>query len=76
MSSLPANILGLHDRGRIAPGMIADLVLFDPARVQDHATFTKPLVYSTGIDVVIINGHLVLDAGHMVDYRAGRVLRH
>lgn len=76
MSSLPANILGLHERGRIAPGMIADLVLFDPARVQDHATFTKPLVYSTGIDVVIINGHLVLDSGPVIDYHAGRVLRH
>lgn len=76
MSSLPANILGLHDRGRIAPGMIADLVLFDPARVQDHATYTKPLVYSTGIDEVIINGRLVLDGGRVIDYRAGRVLRH
>lgn len=76
MSSLPANILGLHDRGRIAPGMIADLLLFDPAKVQDHATFTKPLVYSTGIDVVIINGRLVIDAGTVLDYRAGRVLRH
>ncbi len=76
MSSLPANILGLHERGRIAPGMIADLVLFDPAKVQDHATFTKPLVYSTGIDDVIINGRLVLDTGRMIDYGAGRVLRH
>ena len=71
MSSLPANILGLHERGRIAPGMIADLVLFDPAKVQDHATFTKPLVYSTGIDVVIINGRLVLDAGHHDRLRCG-----
>jgi N-acyl-D-aspartate/D-glutamate deacylase len=56
--------------------MIADLVVFDPAKVQDRATYTKPLVYSTGIDVVIVNGRLVLDADHVVDSRAGRVLRH
>jgi len=75
MSSLPANILGLADRGRIAPGMIADLVVFDPARVQDHATFTRPLVYSTGIDEVIVNGRVVLDGARVTDYGAGRVLR-
>jgi N-acyl-D-aspartate/D-glutamate deacylase len=76
MSSLPANILGLRDRGRIAPGMMADLVLFDPATVQDKATYTRPLVYSTGIDAVVINGRVVLDADRMADYRAGRVLHH
>jgi N-acyl-D-amino-acid deacylase len=76
MTSLPANILSLHDRGRIAPGMAADLVMFDPAKIQDRATFTKPLVYSTGIDLVVVNGRLVLDGDHVRDYTAGRVLRH
>ena len=76
MTSSPANVLGLFDRGRIAPGMAADLVLFDPATVQDRATFTKPLVYATGIDVVIVNGQVAIDEGKASAASAGKVLRH
>jgi N-acyl-D-amino-acid deacylase len=76
MTSLPANILSLHNRGRIAPGMIADLVMFDPMKIQDQATYDKPLVYSTGIDLVIINGRAAIDGGRVVDLGAGRLLRH
>jgi N-acyl-D-aspartate/D-glutamate deacylase len=76
MTSSPANVLGLFDRGRIAPGMAADLVLFDAATVQDRATFTKPLVYATGIDVVIVNGQVAIDEGKANAASAGKVLRH
>lgn len=76
MTSSPANVLGLFDRGRIAPGMAADLVLFDPATVQDRATFTKPLVYAAGIDVVIVNGQVAIDEGKAGTASAGKVLRH
>ncbi len=76
MTSLPANILSLYGRGRIAPGMMADLVMFDPDKVQDLATYEKPLVYSTGIDLVVINGRVALDGGQVASLGAGRVLRH
>jgi N-acyl-D-aspartate/D-glutamate deacylase len=56
MTSLPANQLKLWNRGRIAPGLAADLVLFDPAKVADTATFEKPLSYSVGMEYVFING--------------------
>jgi N-acyl-D-amino-acid deacylase len=61
MTSLPANRLGLRDRGRISPGMAADLVIFDPERITDRATFTDPLQYSEGVDYLLINGEVVID---------------
>lgn len=76
MTSLVANRMGLHDRGRIAPGMMADLVIFDPAKIQDQATFEKPLQLSTGVDYLLINGQLSIDAGRATGVAAGRVLRH
>ncbi len=75
MTSLPANRLKLYDRGRIAPGMAADLVVFDPATIQDHATFEKPMVYSTGMDYVIVNGKIAVEGTHGLSQTAGRVLR-
>ena len=56
MTSLPADMLGLYDRGRIAPGMATNLVIFDPDKIQDTATFAKPAAYPTGIDAVLVNG--------------------
>jgi N-acyl-D-amino-acid deacylase len=50
MTSLPADQLRLLNRGRISPGMSADLVLFDPDKVQDTATFEKPMSYATGVE--------------------------
>lgn len=76
MTSLPANRIGLHDRGRIALGMAADLVIFDPARIQDNATYTEPLRYATGVDYLLVNGQLVIDQATMTAARPGRVLRH
>ncbi|MBM3739079.1 MAG: D-aminoacylase [Acidobacteria bacterium] len=75
MTSLAANRLKLYDRGRIAPGMAADLVVFDPDRIQDHASFTQPLAMSAGIRWVVVNGKVALEDGKMTGVMAGRVLR-
>ncbi|HEV2149333.1 MAG TPA: amidohydrolase family protein [Longimicrobiaceae bacterium] len=75
MTSLPAARLGLADRGRIAEGMAADLVVFDPATVADRATFEAPHQYPVGIEHVLVNGVLAVDGGHFTDVRAGSVLR-
>jgi N-acyl-D-aspartate/D-glutamate deacylase len=76
MTSLPANRLSLFDRGRIAPGMAADLVVFDPARIQDTATFTRPLAFPEGIAHVLVNGQFAVLDGRGTKTLAGQVLRH
>ncbi len=76
MSALPANFLQLYDRGRIAPGMAADLLVFDPKRVQDTATFAKPLAFPTGMPYVTVNGVVAIDNGRFTDENGGMVLRH
>ncbi|MFL5562004.1 MAG: amidohydrolase family protein [Gemmatimonadaceae bacterium] len=75
MSGFPASRIGLGDRGRIAPGMAADVVVFDPATVIDRATFAEPFQYPVGIDVVIINGSVALRDGQRFEARRGRALR-
>lgn len=75
MTSLPASILGLQERGIILSGKQADLVLFDPATVADRATFEDPFQYPAGIDTVIVNGMVVLDEGRHTNARPGRVLK-
>ena len=75
MSSLPASILGLTDRGSIKTGMWADLVIFDPATVADKATFEDPFQYPVGIDTVLVNGVVVLDEGQHTNARPGKVLK-
>jgi N-acyl-D-amino-acid deacylase len=74
MSSLPAQRIGLHDRGVLRPGMRADIVVFDPARVRDTATFEEPHQYAEGFTLVIVNGVVVLDGATITDARPGRVL--
>ncbi|MFW6078719.1 MAG: N-acyl-D-amino-acid deacylase family protein [Gemmatimonadota bacterium] len=74
MSGLPAERLGLDDRGRIARDAFADLVVFDPETVIDRATFEDPHRYPEGIEYVVVNGAVAVDAGEFVDVRAGRVL--
>lgn len=74
MTSLPAWRLGLRDRGRIARGYVADLVLFDPATVADNATFVEPFKLSTGIDQVWVGGQLVWNQGKPTGARPGKVL--
>lgn len=75
MTSLPASILGLTDRGTIKDGQWADLVIFDPATVADRATFEDPFQYPVGIDTVLVNGTVVLDEGKHTNARPGRVLK-
>jgi len=76
MTSLPAARMGLTDRGKIAVGMMADLVVFDPRTVADRATFTQPHQYPVGIPHVVVNGQVEVENGAMTSARAGRVLRH
>lgn len=76
MTGLPAHQLGLKDRGRIAPGYVADLVLFDPATVSDRSTIEQPEAPPVGIPAVMVSGEWVIDEGKVTGRRPGRVLRH
>jgi len=75
MTSLPANRLGLADRGVLRQGMKADVVVFDPATVQDMATYENPAQYSKGIDWVLVNGKAVVANGKPTNALPGEVLR-
>jgi len=75
MTSLPASVLGLKDRGRIGEGMKADLVLFNPDTVIDRSTIKDPTAAPEGIPYVIVNGQVAVDKGVATPARAGRVLR-
>jgi len=76
MTSLPARAFSFHDRGIVRPGFVADLVLFDPDKVQDKATFEDPHQYSEGFDYVIVNGEIAVADGELTDVRAGEFVRH
>ncbi|WP_051837259.1 N-acyl-D-amino-acid deacylase family protein [Streptomyces sp. NRRL WC-3742] len=75
MTGRPAARLGLHRRGRIAPGFHADLVLLDPERVRDAATFEQPRLPAEGIEHVYVNGTAVVRQGRTTGARPGRALR-
>jgi dihydroorotase/N-acyl-D-amino-acid deacylase len=75
MTSLPAARLRLPDRGVLKIGMVADVVVFDADRVADRATFDNPHQYPEGIDIVIVNGQVVIDEGRHTGATPGRVLR-
>jgi N-acyl-D-amino-acid deacylase len=75
LTALPAANIGITHRGRLAPGFFADVVVFDPARIQDRATFEKPHQYSTGVQHVIVNGVQVLKDGEHTGATPGRVVR-
>lgn len=75
MSGLAAQHIGLADRGEIRPGAFADLVLFDPATVADHATPDHPGALSTGITRVWVNGVIVYQDGKATGAHPGRALR-
>ena len=74
MTSLPAQILGLQDRGQIREGFIADIALFDPERVAETNSFENPKSYPIGIPYVIVNGTLVIDRGEHTGARPGVVI--
>ncbi len=75
MTSLPAAQFGLRDRGRIAIGAYADLVVFDPETIVDTATYERPYSYPLGVDDVWVNGAAVVRAGETTKARPGRALR-
>lgn len=75
MTSLPARTFQLRDRGMVREGMMADLLVFDAAKVSDVATFEKPHQYSRGFDWVIVNGVAVIEEGKRNAERPGHVLR-
>lgn len=75
MTSAPAARLGLGDRGRLADGYMADVVVFDPRTVAANATYDEPRRYPTGIEHVIVNGKIVVDAGVHTGALPGRVVR-
>jgi N-acyl-D-amino-acid deacylase len=64
------------DRGRLEPGVVADVVVFDPATIADTATFTEPHRYPRGIPWVLVNGEPVVASGQRTGSRPGRVLAH
>ena len=72
---MPANQIGLKDRGRIAKSMKADLVIFDAQKIKDVATFEDPHRYPEGISYVLVNGVMTVDHGKHTGARAGKVLR-
>lgn len=75
MTSLPANIFHLQGRGRLREGNFGDIVVFDPQRIQDRATYKSPLEYPEGIDFVIVNGTIVAEGKNVLSQFPGRVLR-
>ncbi len=75
MTSLPAGNLKIERRGRLAAGCFADVVVFDPATIQDHATFTRPHQYATGVRHVFVNGVQVLRDGEHTGAKPGRAVR-
>ena len=75
MTSMPAERLGLKDRGRIRKGLKADLVLFDANTVIDNATFVQPLLTSGGIKAVFVNGNKVWDGENVIGSMSGSILR-
>jgi N-acyl-D-aspartate/D-glutamate deacylase len=73
-TGLPAEVLGLRDRGLIRKGYAADIVVFNPVTIADRATYEKPHQYSAGISYVLVNGKLAVDEGRVTGALAGRPL--
>ena len=75
LTSLPAENLGIRERGRLLPGYHADVVVFDAETITDHATFDRPHQYATGVRDVFVNGELVLRNGEHTGALPGRAVR-
>jgi len=74
LTSLPAENLGLRERGLLRPEYFADVVVFDPAKIQDHATYAESHQYSTGMVHVFVNGTQVLSQGEHTGAKPGRAV--
>jgi N-acyl-D-amino-acid deacylase len=75
LTSLPADNLSLPDRGRLKSGAFADIVVFDPSTIQDHATYDKPHQLSSGVSFVIVNGKMAIKDGKPTGAASGRAVR-
>jgi len=75
MTSFPAHVLGLSDRGVLQANMLADLIVFDPANVRENATYPDPLQLADGFDVVIVNGKIARENGQLDPSLHGAVLQ-
>jgi N-acyl-D-amino-acid deacylase len=75
MTSLPASNLGIAHRGLLRPGYFADIAVFDPNTIQDHATFDKPRQLATGVSEVFVNGVEVVQNGEHIGAKPGRVVK-
>ena len=75
LTALPAANLSLTDRGSLKEGYFADVVVFDPATIQDHATYLNPNQLATGVSMVLVNGGVALDHGKATGAHTGRVVR-
>jgi len=75
MTSANAAKIGIFDRGLLRPGLMADITIFDAARIIDNATFEKPHQYATGVEYVIVNGQVVLDRGRHTGAHPGMILK-
>ena len=76
MTALPAQAIGLSDRGYVRPGMWADLCVFDPDRIAHMATYFEPRQRCVGIEYVLVNGKLAMDGGELTGELSGRILNH
>ena len=72
---MPADNLSIQDRGRLKAGQFADVVVFDPNTIQDHATYEKPHQLSTGVSYVVVNGQLAIRDGKPTGAATGRIVR-
>jgi len=75
LTSFPATNLKIRDRGFLKEGYYADVVIFDPATIQDHATFENPRQYATGVEFVFVNGVQVLEGGEPTGEFSGRFVK-
>jgi len=75
-ATLAADTFGLADRGRLAPGAFADVVVFDPARYAERATYRRPALFATGVRTVLVNGQVAVMDGRPTGRAAGRALPH
>jgi len=75
MTKLPASVLGLNDRGEIKTGFWADVIIFDPNSIIDHATFVAPHQYPSGISYVLVNGRIAINHGKSTKSLSGKVLK-
>ena len=75
MTSQPAGRMKLQGKGILQEGMDADVLVFDPAKFTDHATFADPAKFATGLEYSIIGGNIVVDHDQIVNRSAGRLIR-